>query len=52
MRGLHRTYMGIIEREEKAVTIVTADKIAGALGMTLAGLFTEVELGSDGLDGG
>ncbi len=41
--GLHRTYVGIIERGEKAVTIVTADKIAGALGMTLATLFTELE---------
>lgn len=41
--GLHRTYVGIIERGEKAVTIVTAEKIAGALGMTLAGLFEELE---------
>lgn len=41
--GVHRTYMGIIERGEKAVTIVTADKIAEALGMTLADLFMELE---------
>ncbi len=41
--GLHRTYIGIIERGEKAVTIVTADKIARALGMNLADLFSELE---------
>lgn len=41
--GLHRTYIGIVERGQKAVTIVTANKIAGALGMTLAGLFEELE---------
>ena len=41
--GLHRTYIGNIERGEKAVTIVTANKLARALGLTLAGLFAEVE---------
>ncbi len=30
--GLHRTYVGSIERGEKAVTIVTANKLARALG--------------------
>ena len=41
--GLHRTYMGDIERGEKNVTLVTADKIAKALGLTLAGLLLEME---------
>jgi transcriptional regulator with XRE-family HTH domain len=41
--GLERIYVGIIEGGEKAVTLVTADKIAGALGITLAGLFEELE---------
>lgn len=50
--GLHRTYIGIIERGEKAVTIVTANKIAGALGMTLAGLFSEMERDADRSGGG
>lgn len=49
---LHRTYIGIIERGENAVTIVTANKIAGALGMTLAGLFTELERGREESTGG
>jgi transcriptional regulator with XRE-family HTH domain len=44
--GLHRTYVGNIERGEKAVTIVTANKLARALGLTLAGLFAELERGS------
>jgi transcriptional regulator with XRE-family HTH domain len=37
--GLHRTYVGAIERGEKAVTIVTAEKLALALGLRLAALF-------------
>ena len=41
--GLHRTYVGNIERGEKAVTIVTANKVARALGLTLAGLLAEME---------
>lgn len=41
--GLHRTYIGSIERGEKVVTIVTADKLAVALGLTLTGLFAELE---------
>jgi transcriptional regulator with XRE-family HTH domain len=45
--GLHRTYIGIVERGEKAVTILTADKIAKALGITLADLFSELEQGGE-----
>lgn len=46
--GLHRTYIGSIERGEKVVTIVTAHKLAKALGITLAVMFTELEQGSAG----
>jgi transcriptional regulator with XRE-family HTH domain len=45
--GLHRTYMGDIERGEKNVTLVTADKLAKGLGFTLAGLLLEMEQSSD-----
>jgi transcriptional regulator with XRE-family HTH domain len=45
--GLHRTYVGNIERGEKAVTIVTANKLARALGITLAQLFAELEREAD-----
>jgi len=37
--------MGEIERGEVTVTIVTALKMAQALGMTLAALFSELEWG-------
>jgi len=33
--GLHRTYIGVIERGEKNVTIYNCRKIAHALGLTL-----------------
>lgn len=41
--GLHRTYIGTVERGEKVVTIVTAERLAEALETTLTGLFAEVE---------
>jgi len=49
--GVHRTYMGIIERGEKAPTIVTANKIARALDLTLAGLFSELDQSPNNHDG-
>ena len=45
--GLHRTYIGAIERGEKAITITTADKLAHVLGMTLAQLFIQIEAEAD-----
>lgn len=36
--GIHRTYMGSIERGEKNVTLVSATKIAHAFDMSLAEL--------------
>lgn len=41
--GLHRTYIGTIERGEKNVTIETANKLAKALGVKLSHLFTLLE---------
>jgi transcriptional regulator with XRE-family HTH domain len=41
--GLHRTYVGSIERGEKTVTIETANKLAEALGLSLVRLFQEAE---------
>jgi transcriptional regulator with XRE-family HTH domain len=43
---LHQTYVSSVERGERNVTIQTADRIARALGTTLADLFTELEQGS------
>ena len=33
--GLHRTYIGAVERCEKNITLVNADRIAKALGVSL-----------------
>ena len=41
--GLHRTYIGSIERGEKTITIETADKISEALGISLSQLFQRLE---------
>jgi transcriptional regulator with XRE-family HTH domain len=49
--GLHQTYVSSVERGERNVTIGTADRIAKALGMTLAGLFEELEQGQDDSEG-
>jgi len=50
--GLHRTYIGSIERGEKTVTIETANKVAIALGMSLSQLFILLEKeGADSHEG-
>ena len=36
--GVHRTYIGMIERAEKNVTLITIEKIAAALGMPIGEL--------------
>lgn len=41
--GLHRTYIGSIERAEKVVTVVTLEKIAAALDVKLSEIFSRYE---------
>lgn len=41
--GLHRTYVGAIERGEKAVTIETAEKLATGLDLSLSDLFARLD---------
>ena len=41
--GLHRTYMGAVERGEKNITIVTASKIAGGLKISLSELLKGID---------
>ena len=36
--GLHRTYIGMIERAEKNITLVNIEKIANALEVEIANL--------------
>ena len=46
--GIHRNYVGAIERAERTPSIVAADKLARALGTTLSDMFSELERGSNG----
>ena len=43
LADLHRTYIGMIERGEKNITIVNAEKIAVALSMNLSTLIRHAE---------
>ena len=49
---MHRNYVGAVERAERTPSMVAADRLAKALGTTLAGMFTELQRGSDPSDGG
>jgi transcriptional regulator with XRE-family HTH domain len=46
--GMHRSYVGAVERAERTPSIVAADKLARALGTTLPSMFSELERGPDG----
>ncbi len=37
--GLHRTYIGMIERAEKNITLINIEKIANALSIDIKELF-------------
>lgn len=39
--GVHRTYIGMIERAEKNITLLNIEKIAQALGLSIADLLEE-----------
>ncbi len=41
--GVHRTYVGMIERAEKNITIENGYKIAKALNVPLSLIFSEIE---------
>lgn len=45
LAGVHRTYVGMIERGEKNVTVISAAKIAAALGVSVSDLFEGYEDG-------
>lgn len=49
--GLHRTYIGMVERGETNVTLATAYELAGALELGLSSILLELERTSDGRDG-
>lgn len=41
--GIHRTYMGLVERGRVAATVVTLEKIADALDISPSALLAEAE---------
>ncbi|HOX55608.1 MAG TPA: helix-turn-helix transcriptional regulator [Candidatus Paceibacterota bacterium] len=43
MAGLHQTYIGLLEREERSPNLDTARAIATALGLKLADMIAEAE---------
>ena len=43
--GFHRTYIGMIERAEKNITLVNMQKIANALGVKIEDLIKECNHG-------
>jgi len=45
--GLHRTYMGGIERGERNLTIQTVATIAKGLGITMSDLLADIEKQTD-----
>ena len=47
LSGLHRNYIGAVERAERTPSIVQADRLARALGTTLPEMLAEVERKSD-----
>jgi len=47
--GVHRTYMGTLERGEANVSLGNLQKMSKALGITLSDLFKTVEKRAEGL---
>ena len=43
MCGMHRNYVGAIERAERTPSIVAADKLAKALDTNLSSMFSKLE---------
>jgi transcriptional regulator with XRE-family HTH domain len=41
--GLHRNYVGLLERGKRIPSILVVEKLAAALGTTLSGLLRNVE---------
>ena len=44
--GLHRTYIGMIERAEKNITLINMEKIANGLGVKIENLLKDSKNGN------
>ena len=49
--GLHRTYIGSVERSERNVTLGTLEVIASVIGVSVPQILTEGLMEHDGKDG-
>lgn len=45
LAGVHRTYIGMVERGEKNVTLITMKRLAHALGTDISGMIKGIEDG-------
>ena len=45
--GLHRNYVGLLERGKRVPSILVVEKLAAALGISMSALFKEVENKAD-----
>lgn len=43
LAGIHRTYIGAVERGERNITVVSAERVASALGVRLSELLRQAE---------
>jgi transcriptional regulator with XRE-family HTH domain len=50
--GVHRTFMGTIERGESNLSFENIARVARGLGMTLSSLFSDLEVRAQGLKTG
>lgn len=48
--GLHRTYIGMIERAEKNITLENINKIANGLGVQVPSLFADTGTNSNDVE--
>lgn len=45
LAGIHRNYLGGVERKERNIGIDNVEAIAGALGVSISQLFQDVKVG-------
>jgi len=43
--GVHRTYMGIVERGEQNISLTNVHELANALDVPMSGIFPDLKLG-------